>query len=32
MVVMAILFPWFLSQATTYMSGIFTNFPRYIGG
>ena len=30
--VLAILFPWFLSQATTYMSGIFTNIPRYIGG
>ena len=30
--VLAILFPWVLSQATTYMSGIFTNIPRYIGG
>ena len=30
--VIAILFPWFLSQATTYMSSIFTNFPQYIGG
>jgi len=32
MAVLAFLFPWFLSQATTYMSGIFTNIPRYIGG
>jgi len=30
--VLAILFPWFLSQATTYMSAIFTNIPQYIGG
>ena len=32
MAVLAILFPCFLYQATTYMSGIFTNIPRYIGG
>lgn len=32
MAVLAILFPWLLAQATTYMAGIFTNFPRYIGG
>ena len=30
--VLAILFPWFLTQATTYMSTIFNNFPQYIGG
>ena len=29
--VLAILFPWFLSQATTYMSTIFINIPQYIG-
>ena len=29
--VLAILFPWFLSQATTYMTTIFTNIPQYIG-
>ncbi len=29
--VIAILFPWFLSQATTYMSTIFSNIPQYIG-
>ena len=29
--VIAILFPWFLTQATTYMSTIFTNIPQYIG-
>ena len=28
--VLAILFPWLLSHATTYMAGIFTNLPRYI--
>ena len=32
MAILAILFPWFLSQATTYMEDIFTNIPRYIGG
>ena len=32
MAVLAILFPWFLSQATTYMASIFNNIPRYIGG
>ena len=30
--VLAILFPWFLTQATSYMSTIFTNIPQYIGG
>ena len=30
--VMAAMFPWLLAQATTYMSGIFTNFPKYLGG
>ncbi len=29
--VIAILFPWFLSQATTYMSSIFNNIPQFIG-
>ena len=29
--VIAILFPWFLSQATNYMSTIFVNIPQYIG-
>ena len=28
--VLAILFPWLLSHATTYMAGIFNNFPRYV--
>ena len=28
--VLAILFPWLLSHATTYMAGIFNNLPRYI--
>ena len=32
LVVLAILFPWFLSQATSYMSSVFINIPRYIGG
>ena len=30
--VLAILFPWFLSKATTYMATIFNNIPQYIGG
>ena len=30
--VLAILFPWFLSKATNYMSNIFINIPLYIGG
>jgi len=30
--VMAALFPWVLAQATTYMGGVFANFPRYLGG
>ena len=30
--VMAAMFPWLLAQATTYMSGIFTYFPKYLGG
>ncbi len=29
--VIAILFPWFLSQATTYMTSIFSNIPQFIG-
>tara|TARA_B100000676_G_C17733495_1_gene657629 strand:- start:290 stop:562 length:273 start_codon:yes stop_codon:yes gene_type:complete len=29
--VIAILFPWFLSQATTYMTTLFTNIPQFIG-
>ena len=28
--VLAFLFPWLLSHATTYMAGIFNNLPRYI--
>ena len=28
--ILAILFPWLLSHATTYMAGIFNNLPRYI--
>ena len=32
MAVLAILFPWFLTQATTYMSTIFNSIPQYIGG
>ena len=32
LVVLAILFPWFLSQATSYMSSVFINIPLYIGG
>jgi flagellar biosynthetic protein FliQ len=32
LVVLAILFPWFLAQATSYMSSVFINIPRYIGG
>ncbi|RTZ89254.1 MAG: EscS/YscS/HrcS family type III secretion system export apparatus protein, partial [SAR324 cluster bacterium] len=27
-----ILFPWLLTQATTYMAGIFSNLPKFIGG
>jgi len=30
--ILAMLFPWLLSQATTYMASIFTNFPNYVGG
>lgn len=30
--VITALFPWLLAQAATYMSSVFTNFPRYIGG
>ncbi len=30
--IMAALYPWLLSQASTYMTSVFTNFPRYIGG
>ena len=30
--VLAILFPWLLTQATTYMAGIFTSLPKFIGG
>ena len=30
--IIAILFPWLLAQASTYMESVFTNFPRYIGG
>ena len=30
--ILAILFPWLLAQATSYMASIFTNFPNYIGG
>ena len=30
--VMAALFPLMLTQATTYMGGVFANFPRYLGG
>ena len=30
--ILAILFPWMLAQATSYMASIFTNFPNYIGG
>ena len=32
MAVLAIMFPWFLTQATTYMAGIFSNLPKFIGG
>ncbi len=32
MAVLAILFPWFLNQATTYMAGIFSNLPKFVGG
>ena len=32
MAVLVILFPWFLTQATTYMAGIFSNLPKFIGG
>jgi len=32
MAVLAILFPWLLTQATTYMAGIFSNLPKFIGG
>ena len=27
--ILAALFPWMLSQATTYMASIFTNFPPF---
>ena len=30
--ILAMLFPWMLAQATTYMASIFTNFPSYVGG
>ncbi|MBF0237388.1 MAG: flagellar biosynthesis protein FliQ [SAR324 cluster bacterium] len=30
--IIALLFPWLLTQATTYMASVFTNFPRFIGG
>ena len=32
MAVLAILFPWLLTQATTYMAGIFSNLSKFIGG
>ena len=32
LIILAMLFPWLLSQATTYMASIFTNFPNYVGG
>ena len=30
--ILAMLFPWMLAQATTYMASIFNNFPSYVGG
>ena len=30
--ILAFLFPWFLSQSITYMTALFNNIPRYIGG
>ncbi len=30
--ILAFLSSWLLTQASTYMSSIFVNFPRYIGG
>ena len=32
MAVLAILFPWLLTQATTYMEGIFSTLPKFLGG
>jgi flagellar biosynthetic protein FliQ len=31
LVILAVLFPWMLAQATAYMNGLFSNFPRYLG-
>ena len=30
--IIAVLFPWLLTQAANYMESVFTSFPRYIGG
>ena len=30
--ILAMLFPWMLAQATTYMASMFTNLPSYVGG
>lgn len=29
--IIAFLFPWLLSQAATYFTNVFTNFPQYVG-
>ena len=29
--IFAMLFPWMLSQATTYMNALFSNFPTFLG-
>ena len=31
LLIFALLFPWMLSQATTYMNALFSNFPTFLG-
>ena len=31
LVILAVLFPWLLTQAVNYFEAVFTNFPRYLG-
>ena len=31
LLIFALLFPWMLSQATTYMNSLFSNFPTFLG-
>ena len=31
LLILAILFPWLLTQSVNYFESVFTNFPQYIG-